>query len=367
MLPRPGRRMAAAASMRRVLLPRAWAPSGGAWLPHWGTGALPAAGAPRCSVALWAGPRAQASANRGFAANAGPPPADGSGAGAAGGAGADARATAASSGPEPEGAGASASSPGRGGTAGDRPRPGEDLGPDSGELRRGGDNVQFTWRSAVFTCVVAGGCLGYYDYLKRRKESESRAVTRHERIGTPRLGGSFELVDRKGETRTDEDLKGQYLLIYFGFTFCPDICPQEMEKQTRVIELLDKALGQIATPVFISVDPKRDSPAQVDDYCKEFHPRLVGLTGTPEQVKSVSRAYRVYYNEGVKNSEKDYLIDHSIIHYFVGKNGKFIDFFGKNMTAQEMADKMRQHILQDQEKAKQRKQRRGVESADPEE
>merc|ERR1712203_462641 len=102
-------------------------------------------------------------------------------------------------------------------------------------------------------------------------------------------------VDRKGKRVTDEDLKGQYLLMYFGFTFCPDICPQEMEKQTQVIELIEKAVGPVATPVFISIDPNRDTPPVIDEYCSDFHPRIVGLTGTNEQVKQVSRAYRVYY------------------------------------------------------------------------
>jgi len=228
------------------------------------------------------------------------------------------------------------------------------------------ENVQFTWKSAIFTCLVGGFCVWYYDYLKDRKESESRAITTQERIGVPRLGGPFELVDRNGNTVTEKDFLGQYLLIYFGFTFCPDICPQEMEKQSQAIELLDKEFGPIATPMFISIDPKRDLPAIVDDYCKEFHPRIVGLTGTPEQVKKVSRAYRVYYNEGIKTDDADYLVDHSIIHYFIGKNGKFVDFFGKNMTAKEMADKMKGYIRQDRENAKLRKQRHGVESTEEE-
>lgn len=216
------------------------------------------------------------------------------------------------------------------------------------------------------TSVVAGLCLWYYTHLRQRKDSEARAVVRQERIGTPRLGGPFELVDRKGQVRTDQDYRGQYLLIYFGFVYCPDICPQEMEKQTRAIELIDEQIGPVATPVFITVDPKRDTPAAVDEYCKEFHPRIVGLTGTPEQIKKVSRAYRVYYNEGIKSNDQDYLVDHSIIHYFIGKDGKFIDFFGKNMTAQEIADKMKLYILEDQQKAKLRKERRGVEIADDE-
>merc|ERR1719316_944257 len=132
-----------------------------------------------------------------------------------------------------------------------------------------------------------------------------------------------------------------------------------MEKQTLAIEMIDKEFGPIVTPVFISVDPKRDTPKAVDEYCKQFHPRIVGLTGTPEEIKAVSRAYRVYYHANTSD-EKEYLIDHSIIHYFMGKNGKFIDFFGKNMTAQEMADKMKAEILVRQQKEKDRKAKRAA-------
>jgi len=229
-------------------------------------------------------------------------------------------------------------------------------------MKKGGDNIQFTWATAFFTVAMCGGCLLYYQYLLGRKQDNSRAVTRHERIGVPLLGGPFELLDRKGKVKTDADLKGQYLLIYFGFTKCPDICPLEMVKQSRAIEMLDAEFGPVATPVFISVDPPRDSPAVVDEYCTEFHPRIEGLTGTSAQVKQVSRAYRVYYHEAVTQSpdDKDYLIDHSIIHYFMNKKGKFVDFFGKNMTAQEMADKMKQTICEDLEKEKARKGRLGA-------
>lgn len=229
-------------------------------------------------------------------------------------------------------------------------------------LKKGSDNIQFTWATAFFTVAMCGGCLLYYQYLLSRKQDNSRAVTKHERIGVPKLGGPFELLDRKGNVKTDADLKGQYLLIYFGFSKCPDICPIEMVKQSRSIEMLDAEFGPVATPVFISVDPPRDTVAVVDEYCKEFHPRIEGLTGTAAQVKAVSRAYRVYYHEAVTQSpdDKDYLIDHSIIHYFMNKKGKFVDFFGKNMTAQEMADKMKQTICEDLEKEKARKGRLGA-------
>lgn len=242
----------------------------------------------------------------------------------------------------------------------------QELGPDAGELPKGADNVQFTWKAAMFTTAVCGGLLWYYDHARAKHKANSRAITHHERIGQPKLGGPFELVNSKGEPVTDKDLLGQYLLIYFGFSFCPDICPQEMEKQTQAIELIEKSLGPVATPVFISIDPARDTPEVVEEYCKEFHPRMVGLTGSPEQVKAASRAYRVYFNEGIRNSDKDYLIDHSIIHYFIGRNGKFIDFFGKNMTAQEMADKMKCAILEDRERKILRKSRGGAEEGDDE-
>jgi len=254
---------------------------------------------------------------------------------------------------------------GAAGSGGATPRKNHPYNPDDyPKPQSGADNIQFTWPSAVFTCVVAAACLWYFDFITRQREDKSRATVQNERIGTPRLGGPFELLDRTGKVVTDQDLRGQYLLLYFGFTFCPDICPQEMEKASQAIELLDAEFGPVATPVFISVDPKRDTPPQVNEYCSEFHPRLVGLTGTPEQVKKVSRAYRVYYNEGIKSDEQDYLIDHSIIHYFVNDRGQFVDFFGKNMTAKEMAQKMKITILEDRAKAKSRKERRGVEDVE---
>lgn len=221
-------------------------------------------------------------------------------------------------------------------------------------MKAGADNVQFTWRGALFTTILCGSILLYFEHMRRRQREASYAVTRIEQTGQPRLGGPFELLDRKGVVRTNEDYKGQYLLIYFGFTFCPDICPQEMEKQTQVIEALQGEFGPVITPVFISIDPKRDTVTAVDKYCSEFHPRLVGLTGTVDQIKQVSRAYRVYFNEGIKASEDDYLVDHSIIHYFIGRNGKFVDFFGKNMTVKDIVGKIRPKILEDMAKKKKR-------------
>ncbi|XP_952475.1 sco1/2-like protein, putative [Theileria annulata] len=165
----------------------------------------------------------------------------------------------------------------------------------------------------------------------------SRTIVTEERYGTPQLGGSFKLIDQDGVTRSSEEFKGKYMLIYFGFCNCPDICPEEMDKQTQVVNTLDKQFGPIIQPVFISVDPKRDVPRVLKNYVKDYHPRLVALTGTPEMIKDVTRKFRVYYNEGIKATEQDYLIDHSIIHYLMDKDGNFLEFYGKNTNSQEMA------------------------------
>ncbi|KAL8444388.1 hypothetical protein Emag_005483 [Eimeria magna] len=119
---------------------------------------------------------------------------------------------------------------------------------------------------------------------------------------------------------------GKYVLIYFGFSFCPDICPKELEKLTQIINLIDKEHGEVVQPIFITVDPARDTVAQVAEYCKDFHPRLIGLTGTPglwgsglqSQIKDVTRKFRVYFNQTARTGDEDYLVDHSIIQYFMG-------------------------------------------------
>eukprot|EP00397_Hematodinium_sp_SG-2012_P056914 GEMP01070698.1.p1 GENE.GEMP01070698.1~~GEMP01070698.1.p1 ORF type:complete len:211 (-),score=39.61 GEMP01070698.1:522-1154(-) len=147
------------------------------------------------------------------------------------------------------------------------------------------------------------------------------------------------------------------LLTYLGFMMSRNRTKQqsrsmveEMEKQAMVIERLDKKLGELVTPVFITCDPMRDTVAQVNDYCKDFHPRLVGLTGTTDQVKKVTRSYRVYFNEGLRHDGEDYLVDHSIIHYLLNPKGKFLDFYGKNLTADEMTKKMEATIREDVKK-----------------
>lgn len=175
-------------------------------------------------------------------------------------------------------------------------------------------------------------------------------------VGRPKIGGKFTLLDQEGKRFTDEDMKGGYTLVgvfdhlqrgiglielfiqvYFGFSHCPDICPEELDKMANMIDLVASTTqNRIGTnsfvdpssrkapllPLFITCDPARDTPAVLKHYLAEFHPGLVGLTGTWEQVKDVCKKYRVYFStpEGVKPG-MDYLVDHSIYFYLMGKTG----------------------------------------------
>jgi protein SCO1/2 len=152
--------------------------------------------------------------------------------------------------------------------------------------------------------------------------------------GKAAIGGPFELVDHTGVTVTDKDVITGPTLVYFGFTYCPDVCPLDTARNAEAIDLLD-AMGHDVKPVFISIDPARDTPPVLADFVEVLHPKMVGLTGTPEQVKAASKAYKTYYR---KNGEgEDYLMDHSTFSYLMGPDGLW-EFFRREVPADEMAE-----------------------------
>ena len=158
--------------------------------------------------------------------------------------------------------------------------------------------------------------------------------------GQALIGGPFTLTDQTGKTVTQADYKGKYMLIYFGFTFCPDVCPTELQVMAGAVSKLG-AKGAEVQPIFITVDPERDTVEVLATYVKQFDPRLVGLTGTPEQIAQVAKAYRVFYQK-VKDEETsgDYTMDHSSIAYLMGPDGKFLTFFPPGVSPDEMAAKI---------------------------
>lgn len=199
-----------------------------------------------------------------------------------------------------------------------------------------------SWLSLSLMLLTGAGLMFYYDLEKQRRLNASQQTFSLSNTSSPgegkaTIGGPFKLTDHEGKEITDDRLKGNWTLVYFGFTHCPDICPDELQKMVEAIDVIEKRDNIQITPVFISVDPERDSVEQIREYVKEFHPRLIGLTGRPEEIKQVARAYRVYYMK-TGEEDADYLVDHSIIIYLMDPNMEFVKFFGKNYDVSGLVD-----------------------------
>ncbi|WP_137700927.1 SCO family protein [Marimonas lutisalis] len=159
--------------------------------------------------------------------------------------------------------------------------------------------------------------------------------------GGSKIGGPFTLIDEDGRTVTSEDLIDEPTLLYFGYSFCPDVCPLDNSRNADAVQILEDR-GQIVKPVFISIDPERDTPELLKDFTDRLHPRMIGLTGSMEQVKAASKAYRTYFKkqEPEPGDEEYYLIDHSTFSYLVFPDEGFIEFFRRDLTPEQMADQI---------------------------
>jgi cytochrome oxidase Cu insertion factor (SCO1/SenC/PrrC family) len=165
--------------------------------------------------------------------------------------------------------------------------------------------------------------------------------------GRALIGGPFTLTDHNGRTVTEKDLLGKYSLVVFGYTFCPDICPTELGVMTEALNKLGTKAEAI-TPVFITIDPKRDTVEQVKNYVGSFHPRFVGLTGTEEQIKQAASAYRVYYaqaDSGSSDPKSDaYLMDHSTFIYLMSPAGEYVTHFGYGISPEDLASRLEKSV-----------------------
>lgn len=153
--------------------------------------------------------------------------------------------------------------------------------------------------------------------------------------GGTAIGGPFELVNAKGQTVTDKDVITEPTMVYFGYTFCPDVCPLDVSRNAEATDFLAEG-GQSMTPLFISIDPNRDTPEVVGDFAFNMHEKMIGLTGSPEQVKAASQAYRTYYKAHPADDEY-YLVDHSTFSYLVLPEHGFVEFFRREIGAEDMA------------------------------
>lgn len=155
--------------------------------------------------------------------------------------------------------------------------------------------------------------------------------------GKALIGGPFSLVDHNGKRVTEKDFQGEFTLVFFGYTYCPDVCPAELQVVSAALDALGEKAKRV-TPLFITIDPERDTAEQMKSYVENFHPRLVGLTGTAEEIRAAAKAYRVYYARAKGESSTEYLMDHSSIVYLMSPDGTYLAHFAYGTDVDTMAE-----------------------------
>jgi protein SCO1 len=170
-------------------------------------------------------------------------------------------------------------------------------------------------------------------------------LPRVETSGKALIGGPFTLLGKDGSTVTDKVFRGKYMLVFFGYTHCPDICPAELQVMAAALDGLDKKEADKVIPIFITVDPERDTPRVVADYVMNFGPRFVGLSGTPEEIAKAAKAYRVTYDKHpADDGSGNYSVDHSAIAYLMGPDGQFITHIPYGTPAPKMTEILRRYL-----------------------
>lgn len=160
---------------------------------------------------------------------------------------------------------------------------------------------------------------------------------------TRAIGGPFTLVADDGRTVTDRTYRGKWLLVFFGYTHCPDVCPATLNTIAAALRQLGPEAARVQ-PLFITVDPTRDTPQVLKNYAKAFDPRIVGLTGTAAQIAAVAHEYKVYFSPDESAQERDYQVDHSAFVYLMDPQGKFVQLFGGATPDDKIAARLRQLI-----------------------
>ena len=196
------------------------------------------------------------------------------------------------------------------------------------------------WAAGVAALALLVG-VAFVIFAPRSDDKFAQCRTSVIAGGAETLGGPFTLMDENGVTVTDKEVIDQPTLLYFGYAFCPDVCPLDNARNAEAVEVLETR-GTIVKPVFISVDPERDTPELLRDFTDNLHPRMLGLTGTEAQILAASKAYRTYFKkqEPDAGDEDYYLIDHSTFTYLVLPEDGFVEFFRREVTPEQMADRV---------------------------
>lgn len=193
--------------------------------------------------------------------------------------------------------------------------------------------------AALAAASVVGLLAGTALYVFLAQDDDVFAQCRGGQVGGGDIGGPFSLVDPTGTTVTDAEVLTKPSLIYFGYTFCPDVCPLDAARNAEAVDILEEQ-GFDVTPVFITVDPERDTPQVMGEFAANLHPKMVGLTGSPEQVRAASQAYKTFYRKQEGGDPDYYLVDHSTFTYLTLPGVGFVDFFRRDDTADQMAERV---------------------------
>lgn len=192
--------------------------------------------------------------------------------------------------------------------------------------------------AALAAAVVAGLLGGSAIFIFLQQSEDAFAQCRGGQVGGGDIGGAFTLIDETGATVTDADVLTKPSLIYFGYTFCPDVCPLDAARNAEAVDILEE-WGVDVTPIFISIDPERDTPEVMAEFTEYLHPKMVGLTGSPDQVRVASQAYKTFYRK--QDGDPDYyLVDHSTFTYLTLPGVGFVDFFRRDDSADQMAQRV---------------------------
>ncbi len=163
--------------------------------------------------------------------------------------------------------------------------------------------------------------------------------------GPAAIGGPFTLTDQNGTARTDAEFRGKLMMVYFGYTFCPDACPTALNAMSVALNELGPAAAKQVVPIFITVDPERDTVKQMKLYASNFYPTLVALTGSPEAISHAAKEYRVYYaKQKAADTTEGYLMDHTSVIYLMGRDGRYLAHFTHTSAPDAIAAELRKHI-----------------------
>lgn len=199
-------------------------------------------------------------------------------------------------------------------------------------------------RSAIFAVIVVGFLIGALTGVTMLFLSQPQGPARVQTSGKALVGGPFKLIDQSGKDVTDRDFRGRHMLVFFGFTHCPDICPAELQVMSAALDQLGDEAHKVV-PVFITLDPERDTQAAIADYVKHFGSNFVGLTGSPEAVAAAAKAYRVAYAKVEEQGAADgYTVDHSALVYLMGTDGEYVTHLPFGTSADKMAETLARYL-----------------------